>query len=83
MDLQEIKQILNSEAGKSLKEFLINQINQLADIDNVREYSDAKAQTIELKAQMKAFRKVKDIFGKIIGLEEYKEEKPEKDRYDA
>jgi len=83
MNLKSLKQTLNSEAGKELKEYLLSKLRELKDIDNIKRYKTEKAQIIEVDSQQKAYDKLKDILGEIITIEEMSDIKPEKDRYDA
>ncbi len=83
MNLQELKKILNSPAGKELKEYLLGKLRELKNIDNIKRYKTEKAQIIEVDSQQKAYYKLKDILGELITIEEVNDTKPEKDRYDA
>jgi len=69
MKHQRIKEYIDSNAGIDLKEFLISNLNELRDIENVREYSKGVDQAIELKAQKKAYLKLKAIYDKIMTIE--------------
>jgi len=77
MEYPRIKEYIDSSAGAELKEFLIDNLNSLRDIENVREYSKGVDQAIELKAQKKAYLKLKTIYDKIMTIEkiELNEEK--------
>ena len=81
MNLKEIRQTLNSELGKPLKDYLLSRLKELREIDNIKEESSPTHQAIELKAQKKAYEKLKDILGEIMTIEEMNEEKTEKDQY--
>ena len=83
MNPAEIKKVLNSEAGQAMKDFLIDELKELRQIDNLKEYETPTAQTIEIKSQKKAFNKVKDILEKLMTISDSEMEKPERDRYDA
>ena len=83
MNPLEIKKILNSEAGQAMKDFLIEELKELRQIDNLKEYETPTAQTIEIKAQKKAFSKLKDILEKLMTIQDTNTEKSEKDQYFA
>lgn len=83
MNLQEIKQTLNSPAGKELKEYLLLKLRELKNIDNIKRYKTEKSQIIEVDSQQKAYDKLKEILGEIMTIGEINDTKPEKDRYDA
>lgn len=77
---KELKELLQSEHGKLLKQFLAAHYLRLNLLDNVREYSTDKAQALEVKATKKASRILKDILEEIISVESFKEAvKTEKD----
>ena len=83
MNLPEIKKFLDSEAGQSAKDFLMGELMELRQIDNLKEYDTPTAQTIEIKSQKKAFEKIKNILEKLMTIQESDIKKPERDRYDA
>ena len=83
MDIEQIKEFLAGETGKELKEFLIKELKELKNIDSLREYDTPTTQSIEIRAQKKAFEKLKTILSKLIDIEEINETKPEKDNYFA
>lgn len=81
MNLREIKQTLDSEVGQAIKDFLISELMDLRQIDNIKEYSTPTAQTIEIKSQKKAFNKVKNILERLMSIQDADLEKAEKDQY--
>jgi len=83
MNLKELKQTLNSNVGKPLKEYLTLQLQELRNIDNVKDCETPTHQAIELKAQKKAFEKVRSILEKIMTIEEMDDSKKEEDNYFA
>jgi len=68
MDLKRLKEVLQSETGRDLREFLTLQLDSLKDISNVKEYSKAQDQALELKAQKKAHTKLQQILEQIISF---------------
>jgi hypothetical protein len=83
MNLLELKKTLDSEAGKELKNFLIDEILKLRDISNLRDYDTPTAQSIELKAQRKALEKLKVILNKVISFQDIDTTDREKDQFFA
>ena len=83
MNLQEIKQTLNSPVGKELKEYLSDKLQELKNIDNIKRFKTEKAQIIEVDSQQKAYDKLKEILDDLEIWSEEKHTKSEKDRYDA
>jgi len=79
--MSNIKEILNSEAGKELKGYLLVKYNELKDISNVKDCKSASAQAVELKAQKKAAEKLREILEKIMTLVETEAIDKEQDQY--
>lgn len=68
IDLEKIKEVLNGPIGKPLKDYLLAELNDLKSIDNVQEHSKAQDQAVELKAQIKAYKKLSEIFTMIMTI---------------
>ena len=81
MNLKAVKQTLDSDVGKPLKEYLLMQLKELRQIDNVKDYGTPTHQAIELKAQKKAFEKLRNILGEIMTIGEMDDTKKEKDQF--
>jgi len=79
--MSNIKEILNSEAGKELKGYLLVKYNELKDISNVKDCKSASAQAVELKAQKKAAEKLREILEKIMTFVETEAVDKEQDQY--
>lgn len=75
MDLNRLKSSLRGEAYRDLKEFLILHLEDMKNIDNVKEYSKAQDQAVEMRGQIKAYKKIKRILEQIIELGD-SQEKP-------
>ena len=80
-DLQSIKKVLDSGTGLALKEFLLGRLSELRDIDNINEKDVATHQAIELKAQKRAFEKLRGILSEIMTFSEEEMEKDPRDSY--
>ena len=68
--IKELKTLLDSESGKELKSFLLGEYNKLKNIENVKEYSSAADQALELKSQKKAAEKLREILSVIMTITE-------------
>ncbi len=79
--IKELKTLLDSESGKMLKGFLLEEYNKLKNIENVKEYSSAADQALELKSQKKAAEKLREILSVIMTITEQKEVGKSKDDY--
>ena len=62
------KHFLNSSAGKELKEYLTARLLELRDIENVIDIATPTNQAIELRAQKRAYRKLREILSDIMTL---------------
>lgn len=76
MDYSEIKKTLDSGSGKQIKGFLIQKTLELRDIENLKE-----ADMIEVKAQLGAYNKLKEIMEQILTWEGQTIKKSDKDGY--
>ena len=83
MNLKKIKETLDSQIGKDLKEYLIVKLGELRNIDNIKEFKTPTHQSIEIKAQKRAYQKLNDIMSELLTIEEFDNTVKEKDRYDA
>lgn len=68
--LSDLRRLLGGEAYQALVTYLAKELESLKHIDNVKEYSKAVDQAIELKAQKKAYEKLKAILIQIIEIAE-------------
>ena len=80
-DLIQIKQTLDSSSGRALKEYLYDRLLELRDIDNIREFATASVQSQEIKAQMRAYNKLKEILDKIMTIDSTTGEKDPRDSF--
>lgn len=67
--MNQIKEILDSPQGKALKSLLIKRCEELKSIENIQEKGTAAEQTIEIKAQRRAYLKLKSILEEIQSYE--------------
>lgn len=81
MTTQEIKKILDSEAGQAMKDFLIEELKELRNIDGLKDYKTATAQALELKSHKKAYDKLRAILERLMTINETETEKSERDSY--
>ena len=73
MDPKELKKILNSEAGKPIKDFLLVHYLRLKSIDNIKDCDTIEEQALEIKAAKKAAEILKDILSQIVAIEDTEE----------
>lgn len=76
-DFVRIKTVLDGEIGEPLKKYLLDSLRDLKNIENLREYTKAADQALEFKAQLKAYKKLEQIFDEIMTLDETEGEKTE------
>jgi len=76
MKNEELKKYFDSEAGKSLKEYLLKEVQVLESIYNVKDCSNAEDQALELKSQKKALWLIDNILGKVMVLDKEQVEEP-------
>ena len=81
LDLVQIKQVLDSGSGLHLKEYLTLKLNELKNIENVKDIDMIDGQAIEVKAQKRAYLKLKEIFSEIMVLDQEPQEKKPEDSY--
>ena len=74
MDKKAIKKFLDSGTGQATKDYLLGQLAELRDIDNVDEKDTPTHQALEVKAQKRAYNKLKDILSEIMTIPDENEE---------
>lgn len=62
----EVKHFLDSDAGRELKEYLFKKLDELKDIENLKEIDTPTHQSIEIKSQRRAYLKLKEILSEIM-----------------
>ena len=78
MNLEQIKRTLNSNSGRELKKYLLFKLNELKDIDNLKDLDTPTHFVIEVKSQVKAHKKLQEILGELMDIgQEIPEKKPE------
>jgi hypothetical protein len=83
MELPAIKKYLDSEIGLATREYLEAKLNELKNIDSISDKDTPTHQSIELKAQKRAYKKLKEILQDIMTFGEEIKPKDPRDRYDA
>ena len=81
MNLESIKTVLDSGSGIALKNYLTVKLMELKNIDNLIEKDDVEIQVIEVKAQKRAFAKLKEILQDIMTFSEDVKIKDERDEF--
>jgi len=80
-EIIDIKKVLDSSAGKALKDLLLRHLVELGDINAVKEKDTPTHQAIELKAQKRAYTKLKEIYSEIMTLGGDTEQRDPRDSY--
>lgn len=70
MELPEIKKFLDSATGMAMRDYLVIKLEELKNIDTISEKDTSANQTLELKAQKRAYRKLKEILQDIMTFSE-------------
>jgi hypothetical protein len=81
MDTEQIKKTLDSGSGQALKTYLILRLDELKSIDNIKDKDVATHQAIEVKAQKRAYLKLKEILEDIMTFNESVKVKDKRDSY--
>lgn len=81
MDLDLIKKTLDSGTGAALKNFFQARLEELRNIENIKETAGALEQDIEIKAQKRAYNKLKEILQDIMTFSESTKPKDKRDSY--
>lgn len=74
--IEQIKSVLSSGTGASLREFLLAELEYLGSIVNVEKLDDPIAAAVELKATRKAYDKLEAILKVILTLDTSKPTPP-------
>ena len=82
-DLSAIKKTLDGASGKALKRYLLSRLYELRDIESIQEFQTTASQTLELKAQKRAYNKLKEIMRDLLSIDEEPEKRDPRDYYDA
>lgn len=81
--MEDIKRFLDSGTGLAMKEYLQARLDELKDIDNIKEINVATQQAIEVKAQKRAYDKLQDILKEIMTLSQPVKSKDPRDSYEV
>ena len=81
MDTSGIKKFLDSGAGKATKDYLIAKLLELRDIESVPEAGNATSQALEVKAQKRAYKKLREILQDLMTLSEDVRQRDPRDDY--
>ena len=81
IDLDVIKRTLNGGGGRALKKYLLIKLYELKDIENLKDIDTPANFAVEVKAQRKAYLKLKEIFQELMDMSEERKEKDPRDDY--
>jgi len=79
----DIKRFLNSGAGVALKGYLQSKLEELKDIGNIKEQDTPIAQAIEIKASLRAHKKLKNILSELMTISEEPRPKDPRDSFNC
>lgn len=82
-NLSQIRDFLDSTAGKQMKDYLMTKTIELRNIDNIKEYQTPTTQALEVKAQLRAYNKLKEIMNDIMTFETDVKVKDPRDSYEV
>jgi hypothetical protein len=81
MELPEIKKFLDSATGMAMRDYLVIKLEELKNIDTISEKDTSANQTLELKAQKRAYKKLKEILQDIMTFSESIKVRDPRDSY--
>jgi len=76
-----MKKFLDSSAGQSTKEYLHGKLEELKNIDNINDKDVATHLAIEVKAQKRAYLKLKEIMEELMTFDEEVKVKDQRDSF--
>ena len=76
MELAEIKTMLDSASGQAMKDYLLLKLEELKSIDNLESTT-----VVEVKAQKKAYKKLREVLESIITFTAEIKSKDPRDSY--
>ena len=79
--MEQIKKTFDSPSGFEAKNFLLRKLNELKSIENIKEKDTATHQSIDTKAQKRAYFKLKEILEEIMTFTVEIKSKDERDSY--
>ncbi|MFA5394650.1 MAG: hypothetical protein WC346_01375 [Methanogenium sp.] len=80
-EIKDIKKVLDSGTGMALKSYLFKCLEELKSIENVQEKDVGAHMAIEVKAQKRAYLKLKEILSAIMSLSEDAKQKDPRDSF--
>lgn len=81
--MNRIKEVLDTDVGLELKDYILNEYFELCNIKNVKDCESPEAQALEIKAQKKAAVIVRKILSKIMSVPEDVIRDKELDQYNV
>ena len=80
--MDSVKKFLNSGAGKELRDYLLVRLEELKNIENLKEIDTPTHQAIELKRQRRAYLKLKEILSGVMTMGEKVSKKDPRDSFE-
>lgn len=76
-----MKKFLDTGAGQATKTYLLGKLEELKSIDNIKDKDIATHQAIEIKAQKRAYSKLKEIMEELMTFDDEIKEKDPRDSF--
>ena len=83
MNLENIKHILNSDSGEELLQYLLNEVDKLNRIENLKISLNPITTTIEIRATQKAHKRLTEILSPLLNWSRSEKKKDERDSYEV
>ena len=80
-NMDDISKFLDSQRGRQMKDYLSTKLMELRDIENVKEKDTSSRQVIEIKAQRRAYLKLKEILAELMTFEQKTKPKDSRDSF--
>ena len=81
MATENIKQFLDSRAGLEMREYLLGKLDELKSIENISDKDTTAKQSLEVKAQKRAYGKLKEILQDLMTFSGETKKRDKRDSY--
>ena len=81
MATESIKQFLDSGVGLEMREYLLGKLDELKNIENISDKDTTAKQSLEVKAQKRAYAKLKEILQDLMTFQGANKVRDPRDRY--
>ena len=81
MATESIKQFLDSGVGLEMREYLLGKLDELKNIENISDKDTTAKQSLEVKAQKRAYAKLKEILQDLMTFSGETKKRDKRDSY--